>query len=947
MAVKISVIVAVHNDEKNLRNTLDSIKNQSLKEIEVIIIDAASTDSSREIIKSYMSDKRFSFYSVSSYSFSVARNLGIEQAKGKYISFSDASIVYSKNFLENMYDCAEKENAQLCVAPMNSYDIYGKHDFASSGILAKRKKTSKFDTDLIWNPAVTNKLFLRSKIIELDLKFCAFGKAREAAFTLPFAFESDVIVSSSKGSASYRTPVSNSGVPQFPIEHYLEAYDFIIDKAEAAFAKAIEGSVTDFEKKELKKVHTCYIDEVIIKEITVLLYSYYRHFWSLEDDDIKKYTDILNGLISKLSSRGKKTVQNMNKDIFFDGKLIDNKEEMASKPKVTVCIGKSEKRGHLHEKRLLIQVSSIFNQTMPCFELFVDRRLYDIFPKDYIDFPNVTFIEAESLGEFKDSALEKCRTKYIMYQDGFARLNPKILMRHYNALAGKEKYGFTTSPITKFDGQITEEYSLSDLVFYSDMSRTRVKEGDSTFALDLFFCNKLFRKEHLEGIRFTFTDNSVLDMYKLYAHSRFKKLVHRGAYLNYSEDELLNILRSEQDMLPADCKKLYKSYKSVYRRTVTLKKHKERFIKILKRVKNIIISLISRLCILFFSHMKIQNRVFFYTIRSDGKLLENIRYVYDGCDCKKVVFAKMLPHGFIDVFKVKYYMLTSKVIVTDDYLKYLRSVKLRKGQKVVQLWHASGAFKRFGLDAPSRLSRIEEFNTHSQYTDVCVSSEYVRQFYSHAFGVDMDIVKAIGSPRTDSLTDKEKLKSDKDYLCSMHPLLKDKKIYVYFPTFREVDGALTDFEPGIDWSKLNDELSDDEVFVISRHPVMKKEFFKNAFYSRIKDYTFEPTPILLSAADVVITDYSSVIFDASIVDIPMVFYCPDYNDYEREFYLDYEKDLPGEIVIEEKDLLEKIRQSYNRGTDSDEMRIFRQKEVGSCDGKSTERAVKLIMNYLK
>ena len=123
MAVKISVIVAVHNDEKNLRNTLDSIKNQSLKEIEVIIIDAASTDSSREIIKSYMSDKRFSFYSVSSYSFSVARNLGIEQAKGKYISFSDASIVYSKNFLENMYDCAEKENAQLCVAPMNSYDI--------------------------------------------------------------------------------------------------------------------------------------------------------------------------------------------------------------------------------------------------------------------------------------------------------------------------------------------------------------------------------------------------------------------------------------------------------------------------------------------------------------------------------------------------------------------------------------------------------------------------------------------------------------------------------------------------------------------------------------------------------------------------------------------------------------------------------------------------------
>ena len=947
LAVKISIIVAVHNDEQNLKNALDSIKNQSLKDIEVIMVDAASTDKSPEIIKSYLSDNRFSSYSVPSYSFSVARNLGIEKATGKYVSFADASIVYSKNLLQNMYECAEKENAQMCVSPMTSYDIYGKHEFTSSGILAKRKKTSKFDTDLIWNPAVTNKLFLRSKILEMDLKFCAFGKAREAAFTLPFAFESDVIVSSSKGCASYKTPVANSGVPQFPIEHYLEAYEYIIEKAEIAFSKAIENSVTDFERKELKKVHTCYIDEVIIKEITVLLYSYYRHFWSLSDEDIKKYTDIVNSLISKLSSRGKKSVHNMNKDIFFDGRLIDNKKEMAERPKVTVCIGKSEKRGHLHEKRLMIQVSSIFNQTMPCFELFVDRRLYEIFPKEYLDYPNVTFIDAESLGEFKDAALEKCRTKYIMYQDGFARLNPKILMRHYNALRGKEKYGFTTSPITKFDGEKTEEYSLSDLVFYSDMNRTRVKEGDSMFALDLFFCNKLFRKEHLQGIRFTFTDNSVLDMYKLYEHSRFKKLAHRGAYLNYTEDELLNILRTEQSILPSDCKKLYRSYKAVYNRKITVKKYKEKGIKLLKRCKNLLISLISRIFVFVFSHMKIQNRVFFYSIRSDGKLLENIRYVYEGCECKKKVFAKMLPHSLPDVFKVKYYMLTSKVIVTDDYLKYLRSVKLRPGQKVVQLWHASGAFKRFGLDAPSRLSRIEEFNTHSQYTDVCVSSEYVRQFYAHAFGVDMDVIKAIGSPRTDSLADKEKIKADREYLCSLHPLLKDKKIYVYFPTFRETDGALTEFDPQIDWAKLNDELSDDEIFIISRHPVMKKEFFKNAFYSRVKDYTFEPTPLLLSVADVVITDYSSVIFDASIVDIPMVFYCPDYNEYEREFYLDYEKDLPGEIVTDEAVLLKGIRDALQKGTDSEEMKLFREKEVGSCDGKSTERAVKLITDYLK
>lgn len=947
MSAKVSIIVAVNNDEHNLKNALDSIKNQSLKDIEVIIIDAASTDGSPEIIKSYLTDKRFSSYKIDANSFSVARNLGIEKATGKYISFGDASVIFSKKLMEGMYDCAEREEAQMCVAPMASSDIYGKHEFKSTGILARRKRTSKFDTDLIWNPAVTNKLFIRSKVLDLNLKFNAFGKAREAAFTLQFAFESDIIACSSKGAASYIIPVKNDGVSEFPIEHYLDAYKFIIEKAEIAFEKAIAKSVSDFDRKEYKKVRTCYIDEVFLKEITVLLYSYYRHFWSLSDEKIKEYTNIINSLIENLSSRGKKTLLDMNKDIFYDGRLIDNKKEMAERPKATICIGKSEKRGHLHEKRLYIQVSSIFNQTMPGFELFVDKRLYDIFPKAWINYPNVTFIEAESLGEFKDLALEKCRTKYIMYQDGFARLNPKILMRHYNALTGREKYGFTTSPITQFDGKKTKEYSFSDLAFYSDMKRTRVTDGNNTFALDLFFCNKLFRKDHLDGIRFTFTDNPVIDMYKLYEHSRFKKLSHRGAYLLYSEDEALGLLRSEQAFLPTSCERLYKKYKSVYRSVITKKKQKDKFINFLKRVKRFVVQVISYIVVGIFRRMKIKDRIFFYTIRSDGKLLENIRYVYDACNCKKVVFAKMLPHSLKDVFQVKYYMLTSKVIVTDDYMKYLRSVRLRDGQKMVQLWHASGAFKRFGLDAPSRLSRIEEFNTHSQYSDVCVSSEYVRQFYSHAFGIDLETVKALGSPRTDTLVDKAKRDDDKLQIISRHPLLKNKKVYVYFPTFREIDGVVSDFDPKIDWENLNDELADDEVFIVSRHPVMKKEFFKDAFYSRVKDYTFEPTPVLLSVADVVITDYSSIIFDASLLDMPMLFYCPDYNEYERDFYLDYEKDLPGEIVTDYANLLSKIREASEKGSDSEKMKVFREKEVGACDGHSTERVSKLIQDYLK
>ena len=140
MNVKVSVIVAACNAERNLSKALNSIKNQSLKEIEVIMIDASSTDSTAEIMKEFCSDSRFRYIRFETNSISFSRNKGIEKAKGKYIAFGDANVIFTKNLIEGMYLCAEKENADLCLAPMASSDVYGKHEFTSSDILSHRKK---------------------------------------------------------------------------------------------------------------------------------------------------------------------------------------------------------------------------------------------------------------------------------------------------------------------------------------------------------------------------------------------------------------------------------------------------------------------------------------------------------------------------------------------------------------------------------------------------------------------------------------------------------------------------------------------------------------------------------------------------------------------------------------------------------------------------------------
>lgn len=946
LSIKVSVITAVRNGGEKLKKSLDCLKNQSLRDIEVIMVDALSTDGTAEIMKSYTQDSRFVFYSSESESISESRNLALSVAKGRYVAFCDSNVIFTKNLLSQMYEAAREKDADLCVSPMASTDIYGKHEFSSANILSRERVTDRFDVNLIWNPAVTNKLFKREKLVSSHARFSPYGKAREAAFSLPFALGSNIIVSCSKGSVIYINPVHNEGVSVFPIEQYLDAYEYIIRQADEAFDREIGNAGTDFDKKELKKQKVCYRDQIYHKEITVLLYSYYRHFWSLDDERIKAYADIILSLYAKLSESGKSQLRKKNRDIFYGEQLITSKAEMARRPKVTICISAPTADTQDLREGLAVLAESVYNQTMPSFELFADESLYDAFPEKYKQSENITFIKSDSVAEFRDVCLDMCRTDYIMFQECGVRLNPKILMRHYALLEGRDKYGFSTSPITLFDGENTGKYVFSELFFKSQTEKSRIQPEDKTFLLDLFFCNKLFSTEHLKGIHFSFSDNPAHDMYKLYKHSRFKKLFHTGAYLNVKEEEAVAYLRREERLLDERKRKIFRNYRLNYLKSVKLKGVKEKIKNKVSAFVRYIYTLVDLVFTFVFSTLGLQDRVFFYTGRTTGEPDENLAQLYRCCEEKKVLFAKEKPHGFRDLVKKRYYLFTSRVIVTDDYIYHLRKHKLKQGQKLIQIWYTGGAFKKMGIDGPSILSDFDEYKTHSQYSDFCVSSEYVRQYYCHAFGLEKEVVKAVGTPRSDLIVNREIIAKGREEICSKHPLLRNKKVYLYCPTVRVRDDAVIPFIPDIDWAQLNDELGDDEVFIICRHPAMKEEYIKGRFYSRVKDYTFESTSELLAVADVIVTDYSSVVFDASLMDKPTVFYCPDYDKHKDDTYLDYEKDLPGEMIVSTSDILPAVRRAEE--VSSAQVRaVFNEKQMGACDGRSTERILEIIKNYMK
>ena len=113
---KISVIIPIYNAEVYLENCLESIKNQSFTDYEVLLIDDGSTDNSGKICDVFATkDFRFQVIHKSNGGVSSARNIGIEQAKGEWICFMDSDDTVEKDYLQHLYQGANQQNDILVV----------------------------------------------------------------------------------------------------------------------------------------------------------------------------------------------------------------------------------------------------------------------------------------------------------------------------------------------------------------------------------------------------------------------------------------------------------------------------------------------------------------------------------------------------------------------------------------------------------------------------------------------------------------------------------------------------------------------------------------------------------------------------------------------------------------------------------------------------------------
>lgn len=309
--------------------------------------------------------------------------------------------------------------------------------------------------------------------------------------------------------------------------------------------------------------------------------------------------------------------------------------------------------------------------------------------------------------------------------------------------------------------------------------------------------------------------------------------------------------------------------------------------------------------------------VLFNSSRPLGRC-ENLTAVWDAWDGPK----KFAMGGFADVSP-----FDCDVVVTDEFVR-----RKRAGQTVVMLEHGLVGMKRYGLDQPHGVYAPEACGLVDWFI---TPSEHGRKFNASAAGISVERCPALGFPRTDAYFGKKK--GDGHTFLAKFP-----RAYLFAPTFR---ASWEPKAPRIDWHEVDAQLEDDEIMAVKRHMVTRDALAGGGFAHIVEvDPELSSTPYLTDC-DVVITDYSSIVFDGYLLGKPSVLFAPDGDlaayEAERGFYMRYPSDYGHVRCKGAGVLVMSARIAALEGMNGVERRCL-ERTAGACDGHSTERVVDLI-----
>lgn len=281
---------------------------------------------------------------------------------------------------------------------------------------------------------------------------------------------------------------------------------------------------------------------------------------------------------------------------------------------------------------------------------------------------------------------------------------------------------------------------------------------------------------------------------------------------------------------------------------------------------------------------------------------ENIKAVYDAYDGEKQFIQKPFEKDIPDIGRFR-------VLVTDELMN-------ESPGKYIFIGHGAGAGKTYGLDQP-----LPYFTRPDLITYAIASSEAMVPHVAKQLGLSESQVIPLGFPRMDLYIKAQK---------------KHGGFWLYAPTFRN-------WPLQVDWNDVHRHMPENRRLIVKPH-MIQPDILKSVWQGIETADAMEPSAEYLLSMNALVTDYSSIMFDAMVMRKPYVLFAKDMDRYlkTRGMYYLYPEDYGPYFCDDEADLIPMLEAAkWNR-----ECETARQFYVGACDGHSVERTVDLIRSCL-
>lgn len=247
--IKISIIIPVYGVEKYIRQCLESVINQTYKNLEIIVVNDGTKDNSIRIVEEYLFDKRIKIINKENGGISSARNRGIEEATGEYVSFVDSDDWLEIDLYEKIIQILERDKAEIIVF---NYNRYSENKKKYRRNILKLKKIPKEILFKNLNGECWNKLYKIEFLRENNLRFFEGIIYEDIIWEIETMHLVEKIKFYNYSGYNYRYDREGSIINTLKFSEIKKAYLKIIEKIDNILTKEMRYNLTKLQKKRLK-----------------------------------------------------------------------------------------------------------------------------------------------------------------------------------------------------------------------------------------------------------------------------------------------------------------------------------------------------------------------------------------------------------------------------------------------------------------------------------------------------------------------------------------------------------------------------------------------------------------------------------------------------------------------------------------------------------------------